>query len=81
MAGRCSWHDASDIVDLSVIIYLIIGVVTLLCIAGIALGPGEARTVILDQDELPAMGCGSLAILDHRGNSWPVAGFNPDGLS
>ena len=44
-------------------------------------GPEEARTAILDKDELAAMGCRSLAILDHRGNSWPVAGFNPDGLS
>ena len=44
-------------------------------------GPEEARTAILDKDELAAMGCGSLAVLDRRGNAWPVAGFSPDAFN
>ncbi len=46
--------------------------------AGMKLKPGKESTVILDQDELAALGCLTLGILDQRGNKWPVCGFEPD---
>ena len=57
------------------IVYLIIGIVTLQVIAGITLAPGEVRIVILDPDELTGLGCLTLAVLDQRGNTWPIRGF------
>lgn len=46
--------------------------------AGIILARAEVRIVILDQDELVALGCRSLAVLGQRGNKWPIPGFGPD---
>ncbi len=43
--------------------------------AGIVLQPGEERPVILDLDELAALGCLTLTVLDQRGNKWPVCDF------
>ncbi len=43
--------------------------------AGITLARGEVRIVILDHDELAALGCLTLAVLDQRGNTWPIRGF------
>ena len=43
--------------------------------SGIVLKPGKEITVILNQDELMALGCLTLAVLDQRGNKWPVRGF------
>lgn len=43
--------------------------------AGMILKPGEESTVILDQDELAALGCLTLTVLDQRGNQWPVCDF------
>jgi hypothetical protein len=37
--------------------------------AGITLAPEEVRIVILDQHELAALGCRTLAVLDQRGNT------------
>ena len=43
--------------------------------AGITLARGEVSIVILDPDELTELGCRSLAVLDQRGNTWPIRGF------
>ncbi len=43
--------------------------------AGITLARGEVRIVILDHDELAALGCLTLTVLDQRGNKWPVCDF------
>ncbi len=43
--------------------------------AGITLTPGEVRIVIIDPDELTDLGCLTLAVLDQRGNTWPIRGF------
>jgi len=45
--------------------------------AKMTIAPRETHQVILDAKELSATDCQTLAVLDHAGKAWPVAGFAP----